>query len=127
MRCLYICSCSTTHSGVVTSSNLFQEFVSAVERLFPYVTLVLTEQNWPPVIPATATGLSQRVALHLNKASLPEGQEAINPLMRLMDRYDLLVEEVTRCRAEACTAFKALMTERRGRTNTNLYVTSAQS
>lgn len=109
------------------SADSTNEFVSAVERLFPYVTLVLTEQNWPPVIPATATGLSQRVALHLNKASLPEGQEAINPLMRLMDRYDLLVEEVTRCRAEACTAFKALMTERRGRTNTNLYVTSAQS
>ncbi|XP_073347498.1 protein FAM151A [Pagrus major] len=106
------------------STDSTDEFVSAVERLFPHITLVLTEHNWPPVIPATVTGLSQRVALHLNTASLPEEQEAMNPLMGLMDRYDLLVEEDTRRNAGAFTAFKRLMAERTERTNTNLYVTS---
>ncbi|XP_039672863.1 protein FAM151A isoform X2 [Perca fluviatilis] len=106
------------------STDSTTEFVSTVERLFPYVTLVLTEQNWPPRIPAT--GWSQRVALHLNTASLPEGQEARNSLMALMDRYDLIVEDTTRS-AGALEVFKGLVSQRTGRANTNLYVISDRS
>ncbi|KAG8013846.1 hypothetical protein GBF38_016044, partial [Nibea albiflora] len=96
-----------------------KEFISAVERLFPYVTLVLTEQN-QPLIPVT--GLSQRVALHLTTASLPKEQKALNSLTEMMDRYDLLVEEDTKSSAGSVTVFKELMTRRARRANTNLYV-----
>ncbi|XP_038574872.1 protein FAM151A isoform X1 [Micropterus salmoides] len=109
--------------GLQSTDNT-KEFVSTVERLFPYVTLVLTEQNWPPLIPATVTGLSQRAALHLNTALLPEGQDALNSLMGMMDRYDLLVEEDTESSAGAFTAFKGLMAQRTGRSTTNLYLIS---
>lgn len=102
--------------------SLFQEFVSAVERLFPYVTLVLTERNWPPQIPAAVTGLSQRVALHLKRASLSRGQEELHSLMGMMDRYDLIVEEDMKSNTEAFTVFKELVTQRRGRANRNLYM-----
>ncbi|XP_037643957.1 protein FAM151A isoform X1 [Sebastes umbrosus] len=110
--------------GLQSTDNT-KEFVATVERLFPYVTVVLAEQNWPPLIPVIP-GLSQRVALHLNAASLPTGQEAINSLMGMMDRYDLLVEEDTQSSAGAFAVFKGLMTQRR-RANTNLYVISGQS
>ncbi|KAE8291420.1 Protein FAM151A [Larimichthys crocea] len=96
-----------------------KEFISAVERLFPYVTLVLTEQN-QPLVPVT--GLSQRVALYLTTASLPKEQEALNSLTEMMDRYDLIVEEDTKSSAGSVTVFKELMTRRARRTNTNLYV-----
>ncbi|XP_078029028.1 protein FAM151A isoform X2 [Epinephelus lanceolatus] len=102
-----------------------EEFVSTVERLFPYITIVLTEQNRPPLTPAT--GLSQRVALHLKTASLPKGQEALNSLMGMMYTYDLIVEEDTKSSAGALASFKGLMTQRTGRANTNLYVMSDQS
>ncbi|KAM9349996.1 protein FAM151A [Symphorus nematophorus] len=82
------------------SNDETNAFVSAVETLFPYVTVVLTEQKWPPVLPAAVTGLSQRVALHLNTASLPKEQEALNSLTEMMDRYDLVVE------AEALPVFR---------------------
>ncbi|XP_032388227.1 protein FAM151A isoform X1 [Etheostoma spectabile] len=107
--------------GGLQSTDNTAEFVSAVERLFPYVTLVLSEQTWPPRVPVT--GLSQRVALHLNTASLPEGQETRDSLMAMMDRYDLIVED-TRSRAGAFEVFKGLMSQRAGRANTNLYVIS---
>ncbi|XP_070830869.1 protein FAM151A isoform X1 [Chaetodon trifascialis] len=109
------------------SINDTEEFVSAVERVFPYVTLVLTEQKWPPVIPATVAGLSQRVALHLNTASLPKGEEVLNSLLEMMDRYDLIMEEDAKSSAGALSLFKTLLTQRTGRTNTNLYVISDQS
>ncbi|KAL7386169.1 hypothetical protein ABVT39_004784 [Epinephelus coioides] len=102
-----------------------EEFVSTVERLFPYITIVLTEQNKPPLTPAT--GLSQRVALHLKTASLPKGEEALNSLMGMMYTYDLIVEEDTKSSAGALASFKGLMTQRTGRANTNLYVMSDQS
>lgn len=101
--------------------------MSTVERLFPHVTLVLRQQNWPPLISATVTGLSQRLALHLNTASLPKGQEALDSLMGMMDRYDLIVEEDTKSSGGAFAAFKGLLTQRTGRENTNLYVISDQS
>ncbi len=114
------CACFTSYSAVTIS--LFQEFVSTVERLFPYVTLALIEQNWPALIPAAVTGLSQRVALHVNTASLPKGQGALDSLMEIMDRYDLLVEVDTESSASAF--FKALMTQQTRKTNKNLYVIS---
>lgn len=100
---------------------LFQRFVSTVERVFPYVTLVLTEQSWPPLIPVT---VSQRVALHLNTAALPKGQEELHSMM---DRYDIIVEEDKRSSADALSHLKALMMQRKERANTNLYVISNQS
>ncbi|KAF3698881.1 Protein FAM151A [Channa argus] len=104
-----------------------EEFVSTVERLFPYVTLVLTERNWPPLIPAVVTGLSQRVALHLNQTSLPRHQEDLHSLTGMMDRYDFVVEETTDSNAEAFTVLKGQMTQRRGRASTHLYIISDQS
>ncbi|KAK2895763.1 protein FAM151A [Channa argus] len=104
-----------------------EEFVSTVERLFPYVTLVLTERNWPPLIPAVVTGLSQRVALHLNQTSLPRHQEDLHSLTGMMDRYDFVVEENTDSNAEAFTVLKGQMTQRRGRASTHLYIISDQS
>ncbi|XP_051254929.1 protein FAM151A [Dicentrarchus labrax] len=109
--------------GLQSTDNT-KEFVSAVERLFPYVTLVLTEQNWHPLIPATVTCLSQRVALHLNTAPLAKGQEALHSLMRMMDRYDLIVEGDLKRRDFA--VFAGLMTQRSSKVNTNLYVISDQ-
>ena len=115
LRCLWFCSPS--QSKVTTSSSLFQAFASAVDTLFPYVTLVLTEQSWPPVLPAAVTGLSQRVALHLNTASLPEEQEALNSLTEMMDRYDLVVE------ADALPVFRGRLRQLTVRANTHLYMT----
>lgn len=106
---------------------MFQEFISTVEMLFPYVTLVLTPQTWPPLIPASATGLSQRVALHLNTASLPKEKEAFKSLMGMMDRYDLIVQEDTDESAEATSVLKQLAGQRRGMANTHLYVLSGLS
>lgn len=96
---------------------LFQEFVSSVERLFPYVTLVLTQHSWPPLIPATVAGLSQRVALQLNNASLPKGQKALSSLKGLMDRYDLIVED-------SVPFLEGLTAQKTGRSGTSLYVIS---
>ncbi|XP_059199917.1 protein FAM151A [Centropristis striata] len=107
------------------STDSTKEFVSTVERLFPYVTLVLRRQKWPPMIPET--GLSQRVALHLNTASLPKGQEELNSLVRMMDSYDLIVEEDTHSSAGDSTVLTGLKSQCRGRANTNLYVISDQS
>ncbi|XP_035490258.2 protein FAM151A [Scophthalmus maximus] len=109
------------------SSDHAKEYVSTVERLFPYVTLVLTEQNWPPQITATVAGLSQRVALHVNTASLPSRREELHSLLGMMDRFDLIVEEDTKSRAEALSVLKGRMTKRKGRANTNLYVISDRS
>ncbi|XP_068427527.1 protein FAM151A [Clinocottus analis] len=99
------------HMEGLQGANDTAEFVSTVERLFPYVTLVLTEPDVPE------PGWSQRVALHVSAASLPMGQEA---LRSLLDGYDLLVEEDTR------RVFTGLMSRRAGIANTNLYVISDQ-
>nr|XP_020475251.1 protein FAM151A isoform X2 [Monopterus albus] len=112
--------------GLQNSHNM-KEFVSTVERLFPYVTLVLTEQNWLLQIPAIVTGLSQRVALHLNTMSLPKGQEELHSLMRMTDKYDLIVEEDTKNTAAVSAVLKEEMIQRAGRVNTHLYVISHQS
>ncbi|XP_071760617.2 protein FAM151A [Centroberyx gerrardi] len=106
-----------------------QEFVSTVERLFPHVTLVLTEQNWPPQTPTTARGSSQRVALRLKAALLPSGGEELRLLMPMMDRYDLVLEEEGGKWMErrGKEVLKALLTQRTGRTDTRLYVISDQS
>ncbi|XP_047444356.1 protein FAM151A isoform X2 [Mugil cephalus] len=109
------------------SSDSTSDFVSTVERLFPYVTLVQTEQNWPPMVPAPLTGLSQRVAVHLNAASLIKGREQLHVLMGLMDKYDFVVETETNSYAEAFTVLEGLMAQRTGRANTNLYVLSNMS
>nr|XP_020483395.2 protein FAM151A-like [Labrus bergylta] len=102
-----------------------QEFVSTVERLFPYVTLVHQEQNWPPQVPATLSTVSQRVAVHLN--TLPHGREGLNSLKKMMDRYDLILDEDTKHPAGAFRDFRRLKTEQRGGRNTNLYMISDPS
>lgn len=104
---------------MVTRSFVFQVFVSTVERLFPYVTLVLKQQNLPAV--------SQRVALHVNTASLQTGLRAFSlTLLRLMDmtdRYDLIVEDDTR----ALEGLKEFMSRHTRRAKTHPYLTSDQS
>ncbi|XP_033975055.1 protein FAM151A [Trematomus bernacchii] len=96
-----------------------QVFVSTVERLFPYVTLVLKQQNLPAV--------SQRVALHVNTASLQTGLRAFSlTLLRLMDmtdRYDLIVEDDT----PALEGLKEFMSRHTRRAKTHPYLTSDQS
>ncbi|KAK2843980.1 hypothetical protein Q5P01_010639 [Channa striata] len=106
--------------GLQISDNT-KEFVSTVERLFPYVTLVLTETNWP-LIPAVVTGLSQRLALHLNQTSLPRYQEE-----KMLERYDLIVEGNNDDNVEALIASKGHMTQRGGGAGTHVYIMSDQS
>lgn len=108
----------------VTVIPVSQGFVAAVERLFPYVTLVLSQQTWPPVIPAAVPALSQRVALHLNTASLHKGPDVFSSLMGLMDRYDVIVEEDTNTSRDF-EVYEDFMTQHAQRTNTNLYVIPA--
>ncbi|KAM3865914.1 protein FAM151A [Diretmus argenteus] len=107
---------------------------STVERLFPYVTLVLTEENWPPRIQATVTGSSQRVAVHLNASLLPNRWEKLRLLlMEMEDKYDVIVEQegeketegYAKSGDEALTVLKALVVAQR-RTDTRLYVISDQ-
>lgn len=100
-----------------------QEFVSAVERLFPHVTLVLTGGNWLPQFPGAVIGLSQRIALHLNGSM----QEELHSLIASMDSYDLIVEENKNRNAEAFEVLKGLVAQRRGRADTHLYRISNKS
>ncbi|XP_070701341.1 protein FAM151A isoform X2 [Pempheris klunzingeri] len=109
--------------GVRSADNT--QFVSTVEWLFPYVTLVLSELTWPPVIPEVVRGLSQRVAIHVN--AVPEGQEVLSSLMGLLDTYDLIVDEDPSGSAGALAALKGLVSRRAGRADTHLYVVPEQS
>nr|XP_019966121.1 PREDICTED: protein FAM151A isoform X2 [Paralichthys olivaceus] len=111
-------------SGKSSETLTLQKYVSTVERLFPYITIVLKMQNWPPQIPSTVANLSQRVGLYLNKAYLPNRKEELHSLMGMMNRCDLIVEKDTKNNAEA---LKELTTQQTGRANTNLYVISDQS
>lgn len=100
--------------------------MSAVERLFPYLTLVLGQQTWPPVIPAAVKRLSQRVVLHMETASLQETKrmESLRSLVGLLDKYDVLVEEDTvNCKRDF-PVYKDIVSQFAGRANTNLYVIS---
>ncbi|KAF3858835.1 hypothetical protein F7725_012036 [Dissostichus mawsoni] len=63
-------SLTRLHSAYSQEKLYRPVFVSTVERLFPYVTLVLKQQNLPAV--------SQRVALHVNTASLQTGLRAFS-------------------------------------------------
>ncbi|CAJ1087349.1 protein FAM151A isoform X3 [Xyrichtys novacula] len=105
-----------------------KEFASTVERLFPYVTLVFKELNWPPSAPQTVTGLSlsQRPALHLNTAALPKGQETLSFVVDLMDRYDLIVEDDKINSAGVLADLKQLITQGKRRANTNIYILNNQ-
>lgn len=105
------------------SSDSTAVFVSTVERLFPYVTVVLAEHKWPPRIPAA---VSQRVALRLNAASLPTGQEQLHALLGMMDKYDFIIEVDTKKGAEAVTVVKELSARRAGRANRSLYILPQQ-
>lgn len=101
---------------------VFQDFISTVDSTFPYVTLVLSPQAWPPLIPTSVGGLSQRVALHLNAASLPRQQEEVQTLMDMMDRYDVIVQQDT----EENAVVQQLVGWHRGKTSTHLYLLPAQ-
>ncbi|KAM9718404.1 protein FAM151A [Menidia menidia] len=108
------------------SSNSTSEFISTTERLFPYATIVLTTQKWPPLIPAVVTGLSQRVALHLTTAFLRQEQDEIFALKE-MDRYDFVVEVDTMDKSEMFVFLNELVAQQTGFTNTNMYIISKQS
>lgn len=99
---------------------LFQEFISAVDSVFPYVTLVLTQHTWPPRIPTAVRGLSQRVALHLKAQSLPQQPEDVQSLTDMTDTYDLLVEGG----AADDSVLQQLMSHRTGKTH--LYLLPAR-
>ncbi|CAN9502972.1 unnamed protein product [Ophioblennius macclurei] len=105
------------------SSNSTQDFVSAVERLFPYVTLVLVEQTWPSGLPAAVSNLSQRVALHLNTESLLRGEKQLHTLTELLERCDIILEGNVEKSVGDFTVLKGL----RGSDKTNLYVMSEES
>ncbi|XP_062285114.1 protein FAM151A [Scomber scombrus] len=111
--------------GLQSADNT-NRFVSTVEELFPYVTIVLTEQSWPPLVPLTVSGLSQRVALHLSAVSLPKKEQESHSLMEMMDRYDIIVEEDMRGIAEALTRLKVLM-RRNEIEKTKMYVMTNES
>ncbi|XP_060939684.1 protein FAM151A [Limanda limanda] len=104
-----------------------KEYVSTVERMFPYISLVLKQQNWPPQIPSTLANLSQRVVLYLNTESVPNGKEELHSVMGMMNRCDLIVEKDTNSNAEAFVILKELLAQHTGKANTNLYVISDQS
>lgn len=98
--------------------------MSAVETLFPYVTLVLTQHMWPPVIPTSVKHLSQRVALHIKTTLLQKATRAemLRSLVGLLDRYDVLVEEDTiNCKLNS-SVYKDAEVQFTG--STNLYVMS---
>lgn len=100
--------------------------MSAVEKWFPYVTLVLGQQTWPPVIPAAVKHLSQRVVLHMKAASLQKTKrmESLCSLTGLLDKYDVLVEEDTvNCKRDF-PVYKDIVSQFAGGTNSNLYVIS---
>lgn len=105
---------------------VFQDFISTVDSMFPYVTLVLSQQTWPPLIPPSVGGLSQRVALNLNAASLSQEQEEVQSLMDMMDRYDVIVQRDTEGGAADNSVLQQLMGRHRGRTSTHLYLLPAQ-
>ncbi|XP_038160792.1 protein FAM151A [Cyprinodon tularosa] len=106
------------------SSNATNDFVSSLEELFPYVTVVSVEQNWPPLIPAALTGLSQRVAVHLMSASLLKPQEI--PFLEQVDKYDFVVEVDPKHEAQTITILEKLMAQRAGNAKTNLYMISSR-
>lgn len=98
--------------------------MSAVETLFPYVTLVLTPHTWPPAIPTSVKHLSQRVALHIKTALLQKAMrvEMLTSVVGLLDRYDVLVEEDTvNCKMDS-SVYKDIEVQFAG--STNLYVMS---
>ncbi|KAM8839492.1 protein FAM151A [Synchiropus picturatus] len=97
------------------SLDFTQEFVSVVERTFPYVTLVLEQRSWPPVIPSAMTGLSQRVALHLRSRGLPKRE--LHSLVKMMDSYDVLFEEDPGSRDATVADLKELVTKEGARGN----------
>ncbi|XP_029971899.1 protein FAM151A [Salarias fasciatus] len=109
------------------SSNSTEDFVSTVERLFPYVTLVLAEQTWPSVVPPAVSGLSQRVALHLDTAAVLGGETQRRSLTQLMDRYHFILEWKEESRAGDLAVLKALRDQHSGRDDAKLYVMSEES
>lgn len=109
------------------STNNIKDFVSTVDRVFPYVTLILPEQKWPPLIPAAVERLSQRVALHLSAAWLPKDLEGLRSLQEMMERYDFIVELDTKAGQGELTVLKELMSQRSGREQSNLFVMSDRS
>ncbi|KAM4557485.1 protein FAM151A [Fundulus diaphanus] len=106
-------------------SNSTNEFVSTIEELFPYVTVVLVEQNWPPLIPAALKDLSQRVAVHLTSASLLKGPQGV-AFLKQMDKYDFVVEVDRKDKAETSTMLKQHMAQGAGEEKKNLYMMTSQ-
>ena len=102
--------------------------MSAVERLFPYVTLVLGQQTWPPVVPAAVRHLSQRLVLHTKTSSLQKANEkrmdSLQSLVGRLEKYDVLLEEDTvNCKRDF-PVYKDIISQFAGSANTNLYLIS---
>lgn len=102
------------------------EFLWTVDSMFPYVTIVLAQQTWPPLIPTSVRGLSQRLALHLKAASLPKEPEEVQSLLNVMGRYDLIVQQDAEGRAEDNSVLQQLLGWHRGKMSTHLYLLPAQ-
>ncbi|XP_072296621.1 uncharacterized protein [Eucyclogobius newberryi] len=89
-----------------------QEFVSTVEQLFPYCTMVLNEALPVP-------GLSQRLAVHLpsvhlSSAGLTTGGQELHIALRAMETCDVIVETEQRSRALTEQRSGALTEQRSG-------------
>ncbi|XP_032421472.1 protein FAM151A isoform X1 [Xiphophorus hellerii] len=107
------------------SSYSTNDFVSTVEELFPYVTVVLAEQNWPPLIPASLTGLSQRLAVHLTAASLLKEPQEL-PSLKERNQCDFVVEVDMEDTAETFRIMKKLMAQQGGKSKANLYMMTSK-
>lgn len=105
---------------------MFQDFISTVDSVFPYVTLVLSQRTWPPLIPTSVRTLSQRVALHLGAQPLPQRQQDVWFLMDLMDTYDLVVQPSAGGGATAQSVLQQLIGHHTGKTSTHLYLLPAR-
>lgn len=99
--------------------------MSTVEELFPYVTVVLAEQNWPPLIPASLTGLSQRLAVHLTAVSLLKEPQEL-PSLKERNQCDFVVEVDMEDTAETFRIMKKLMAQQGGKSKANLYMMTSK-
>lgn len=87
-----------------------------MEEFFPYVTVVLAEQNWLPLTPAAPMGLSQRLAVHLSSASLLKEPQEL-PSLKERNQCDFVVEVNMEDIAETFTIMKKLMAQQGGKSN----------
>lgn len=98
------------------SSYSAQDFVSMVDQVFPYCTIVLNE-----LLPAQrlSSRVSQRVSVHLSSSALSRAEE-LHTLTQ-MDTVDLILETEQRS-----SVFNTVIGQLRGSRRNNVYVITKQ-